>query len=343
MIAVIEPGLFTTAQDLGREGLGHLGVPKAGAADVFNLRVANRLVGNNDGEAGLEVAGGRRVALRFESAAHIALTGGAIEAGLDGQPLPLYQTINVPAGAELMLGSMRTGWRAYLAISGGLKLPKVLGSASCDTLSGLGPPPLAAGMRLPVGAHTGEPAFYMRAPPQYGNEATLHILPGPQQDWFTGEATAALLQGTYRVLAQSDRTGLRLEGPALPRRSETELPSQGMVTGALQVPGDGQPILLLPNHGATGGYPVIANVISADFGVLGQLPPGAQLRFELVTRAEALAALRAEEERLERDIVSADASLLAARALMTLASRHASLQQAAVSDGERRIRIRRDR
>lgn len=342
MISVIEPGLFTTVQDLGREGLGHLGVPKAGAADVFSLRAANRLVGNHDGSAGVELTG-RGGLLRFEAAAHVALAGGAIEASLDGRPFPPYQTIDVPAGGELTLGPIHGGWRTYLAVGGGLKLPPVLGSMSTDTLSGLGPMPLTAGMRLPVGAQAGEPAFYMRNPPVYGDEARLRILAGPQQDWFTGEATAALLQGAYRVLAQSDRTGLRLEGPALPRRNDAELPSQGMVAGALQVPGDGRPIALLANHGATGGYPVIANVISADLGALAQLPPGARLRFELVSRAEALAALRAQEERLERDIVSADAGLLAARALMTLANRHASLQQAAVSDGKRRIRIRRGR
>lgn len=342
MISVIEPGLFTTVQDLGREGLGHLGVPKAGAADAFSLRVANRLAGNHDAAAALEMTG-KGPMLRFESAGFIALAGAAVEASLDGQPLPPYQTVSVPAGAELTLGPIHDGWRTYLAIGGGLKLPQVLGSVSCDTLSGLGSMPLAPGMRLPVGAQAGEPAFYMRSPPEYGSEARLRILAGPQQDWFTGEATAALLQGEYRVLAQSDRTGLRLEGPALLRRNQAELPSQGMVAGALQVPGDGQLIALLPNHGATGGYPVIANVISADLGVLGQLSPGARLRFELVSRAEALAALRAQEERLERDIVGADASLLAARALMTLANRHASLQQASVSDGKRRIRIRRGR
>ena len=342
MISLIEPGLFTTVQDLGRESLGHLGVPRAGAADAFSLRVANRLVGNVDGVGGLEVTG-RGGLMRFDAAAHIALAGGAIEAGLDGQPVPAYQTINVPAGAELTLGPIHAGWRTYLAIAGGLKLPPVLGSVSTDTLSGLGPMPLAAGMRLNVGTHAADPAFYMRGPPQYTHETRLRILAGPQQDWFTGEATAALLQGEYRVLAQSDRTGLRLEGPRLPRRNDAELPSQGMVAGALQVPRDGQPIALLPNHGATGGYPVIANVISADLGALAQLPPGARLRFELVTRDAALAALRAQEERLERDIIAADAGLLAARALMALANRHASLQQAAVSDGKRRIRIRRGR
>jgi allophanate hydrolase subunit 2 len=143
------------------------------------------------------------------------------------------------------------------------------------------------------------------------------------------------------VLARSDRTGVRLEGPALPATLEGELPSQGVVDGALQVPPSGQPIALLANHGATGGYPVIAVVISADLGVLAQLAPGTEVRFLEVSRSEALRCLHEQERRLERDIVGADAGLLAARALMLLAERHASLKQAVVSDGERRIRIRR--
>jgi allophanate hydrolase len=164
---------------------------------------------------------------------------------------------------------------------------------------------------------------------------------GPHEEWFTPDSRLALLQSGYRVLAQSDRTGLRLEGTALKRSRNAELPSMGMVAGAIQVPGSGQPIVLLANHGATGGYPVIANVISADLGKLAQLSPGSELRFSLVTRDTALAALREQEERLTRDIVPADAGLLAARALMYLAERHTSLQQAAVTDGLLRIKIRR--
>lgn len=341
MIRVLDPGFFTTVQDLGRLHFGHLGVPTAGAADVFSLRAANRLVGNPDGAAALEMTA-RGASLGFDAPACIALVGAELEASLDGQPLPLHQTIPVSAGAQLRIGRIHGGFRSYLAIAGGFELSPVLGSLSSDTLSGLGPAPLSADAVLVVGEPSGPaPGFYLRAPSRFGANATLRILAGPQQDWFTPVARRQLLESEYRVQAQSDRTGLRLAGPVLERARKDELPSMGMVAGAIQVPGSGQPIALLANHGSTGGYPVIANVISADLPFLAQLAPGSVLRFTPVDRVQALEALRAEEERLVRDIVAADAALLAARALMVLAGNHASLKQAAVTDGGRRIRIRR--
>jgi len=340
MIHVLEPGLLTTVQDLGRIGLGHLGVPAAGAADSFSLRVANRLVGNLDGAAALEMTG-RGAVLRFDAPTDIAFAGGDMEATLDGQPLPMHQTIRVMAGAVLHAGLIRGGFRVYLSVGGGLSVPQVLGSASSDTLAGLGPVPLEAGMQITVVPQPHISGFYLRAPPSFGDPALLRILPGPQEDWFTASARRQLLETEYRVLPQSDRTGLRLSGEKLERSRKDELPSMGMVAGAIQVPGSGQPIALLANHGATGGYPVIANIISADLGLLAQLAPGARLYFSMVTRAEALSSLKALEDRLVRNIVPADAGLLAARALMTLAGRHVSLKQAAVTEGNRKIRIRR--
>lgn len=340
MIEVLNPGLFTTVQDLGRTGYGHLGVPEAGAADAFSLRVANRLVGNPDGAAALEMTS-RGAQLRFGSDAAIALTGGILDANLDGEPVPLYQTLTVKMGAVLECGAVTQGWRSYLAVGGGLKVEPVLGSASADSLSGLGPAPLVVGQHLEIGPPSPAPGHYLRSPPSYGRPMTLRVLPGPQQDWFKAEARGLIATGAFKVLPQSDRTGVRLEGPALERGREQELPSMGMVTGAVQVPSSGRPIVLLANHGATGGYPVIANVISADLGVLAQLAPGAAVHFSEVSRAEAFAALREQEARLEKDLITADASLLAVRALMMLAGRHASLKQAVVGDGKRRIRIRR--
>lgn len=340
MIHVLEPGLSTTVQDLGRSGLGHLGVPAAGAADTFSLRVANRLVGNADGAAALEMTG-QGATLRFDTAAGIALAGGEVEATLDGQPLPMYQTIRVMSGAMLHIGSIHKGFRTYIAVGGGLNVPQVLGSVSSDTFSGLGPARIEAGVQIAIAPQADTPGFYLRAPPSFGSEVSLRVLPGPQEDWFTAAAHKHLAETEYRVLPQSDRTGLRLTGEKLERRRKDELPSMGMVAGAIQVPGSGLPIVLLGNHGTTGGYPVIANVISADLGALAQLAPGASLRFSLVARAEALVLLRTQEERLSRDIVPADAGLLTARALMTLAARHASLKQAAVTEGNCKIRIRR--
>lgn len=340
MIEVIASGLFTTIQDAGRHGYGHLGVPAAGAADLFNMRIANRLVGNPDGHATLEMTGAGAT-LRFEAGAHIALAGGILEAQLDGQPAALYQTLTARAGMVLTCGRVASGLRSYLGIAGGIDVPEVLGSRSTDTLSGLGPDIVTVGARLPVGASAmTEVGAYLRSPPRYGASATLRILLGPHQDWFASAALRAVREATFSVSSQSDRTGVRLEGAALERIRPGELASMGMITGAMQVPPSGQPMVLLGNHGATGGYPVIANVIGADLHLLAQLTPGAQVRFTDVGPTEALDALMRQEARLQQDVVAADASLLAARALMTMAACHASLRQAAVMEGKRRIRIR---
>lgn len=340
MIEVLTSGPATTIQDLGRDGYGHLGVPVAGAVDRLALRTANRLVGNPDGAAALEMAA-EGASLRFGADASVALTGGALELQLDGAPAPMYQTLSVKAGMELRCGRVVQGWRSYLAIAGGVQAEAVLGSRSTDTLSGLGPAPLATGMQLKLGpAPASRAGAYLRSPPQYVAPVRLRILAGAHQEWFSPEALLALRGMTFRVSSQSDRVGLRLEGPALQRVKEGELPSLGMLEGAIQVPGSGQAIMLMANHGTTGGYPVIAHVIAADLHLAAQLPPGAAVGFVDVSRGEALQALRQQELRLSQDLIAADASLLAARALMQLAGKHASLQQAAVTDGSRRIRIR---
>ncbi len=341
MIEVLAAGTFTTLQDMGRSGLGHLGVPPSGAADVFNLRIANRLAGNPDGAAALEMTG-VGMSLRFDAAIRIVLSGGALEAQLDGEPVPMYQTLPIKAGMVLSCGRITAGWRSYLAVAGGFDVPPVLGSRSTDTLSDLGPGLVAAGMKFAVGVSTApEEGGYLRSPPRYGATARLRVVAGPHQDWFASTALLSLRESVFKVSSQSDRTGVRLDGMPLQRIREGELPSMGMVTGAVQVPPSGQAIVLLPNHGATGGYPVIAKVIDADLHLLAQLAPGSELRFRDVSRAEALDALRAQELRLQQDMVAADAGLLAARALMNLAGKHSSLQGAAVKDGIRRIRIRR--
>jgi biotin-dependent carboxylase-like uncharacterized protein len=340
VIEVLAPGAFTTVQDLGRSGLGHLGVPSSGAADVFNLRIANRLAGNPDDAAALEMTG-VGVSLRFDADARIALSGGALEAQLDGEPVPMYQTLLIKAGMVLNCGRITAGWRSYLAVAGGFDVRPVLGSRSTDTLSDLGPGPVAARMKFVAGeSAVPEEGAYLRSPPCYGAKALLRVVAGPHQDWFASATLLSLRESVFKVSSQSDRTGVRLEGMPLQRTHEGELPSMGMVTGAVQVPLSGQAIVLLANHGATGGYPVIAKVIDADLHLLAQLAPGSELRFTDVSRAEALDALRALELRLQQDMVAADAGLLAARALMNLAGKHSSLQQAAVKDGVRRIRIR---
>lgn len=340
MMEVIQAGRLATLQDLGRQALGHLGVPAAGAVDRLNLRIANRLVGNPDDAVALEMTA-EGATLRFTTDTRVALTGGALELQLDAAPVPMYQTLSVKAGMELHCGRVVQGWRSYLGVAGGIQATPVLGSRSTDTLAKLGPEALTAGMQLktaPLSALDG--GAYLRSAPQYKSSARLRILAGPHQEWFAPEALLALRHTRFRVSSQSDRVGLRLEGQALQRVREGELPSMGMLEGAVQVPGSGHPIVLMANHGATGGYPVIANVIAADMHLAAQLAPGAEVSFMDVSRAEALQALREQEARLSQDMITADASLLAARALMQLAGDHSSLQQAAVTDGKRRIRIR---
>jgi KipI family sensor histidine kinase inhibitor len=304
MIEVVRPGPLATVQDLGRPALGHLGVPRSGAADAASLRRANQLAGNPLDAAGLEVTLGRAV-LRFSREALAAVTGAGapvtLTTGPDQAAIPVEfeAAFAVPAGALLRIGTPAAGLRTYLAVRGGIDVPAVLGSRSADLLSRLGPAPLRAGDLLPVGAagHAGAAAPPGTAAYEAGGvshtgshrgpgvtaPAELRVLPGPRDDWFAAGAIDILCGAGYVVTPASDRVGLRLDGPALPRASASsgELASEGMVTGALQVPPDGKPILLLADHPVTGGYPVIAVVRSADIGLAAQLRPGQPVRFTL--------------------------------------------------------------
>ena len=292
-IEVVRPGVLATVQDLGRPGLGHLGVPHSGAADAASLRLANRLVGNPDGAAGLELTLGRAV-LRFPEQAWVAVTGArspvTVKDG-DGAARPAGHgaAFRVPAGSTVHVGAAAAGLRVYLAVRGGIDVPPVLGSRSADLRSGLGPAPLRAGDLLRAGTPgpgapgpgapgAGEPATVL---PAAGEPAELRVIPGPRDDWFAPAALELLGSAAYAVTPASDRTGLRLDGPALPRANRDELPSEGVVTGAVQVPHGGRPILLLADHPVTGGYPVIAVVTSADIGLAGQLRPGSRVRFSV--------------------------------------------------------------
>jgi biotin-dependent carboxylase-like uncharacterized protein len=292
-IEVLRPGPLTTIQDLGRPGLAHLGVPRSGAADEASLRWANRLAGNPDGAAALEVTLGR-LAMRFDDAAVVAVTGAPVPLTLTQSdrepaslPAPRHGTVfAVPAGSVLRLGSPSVGLRSYLAVAGGIDVPPALGSRSADRLSGLGPPPLRPGERLAVGR--------VRSPIQHlgdlactdvrgvgADPVPLRATLGPRDDWFAPDALTALGAGSYQVAPESDRTGLRLSGPRLARCAgrEGELPTEGVASGSLQVTHEGQPILLLADHPPTGGYPVIAVVVSADLGLAAQLRPGQRVRF----------------------------------------------------------------
>jgi biotin-dependent carboxylase-like uncharacterized protein len=269
VIEVLGVGPLATVQDLGRPGWAVYGVPRSGAFDRAAFAAGNRLVGNAPGCAAIEfVLGGLEV--RTDSALTIALTGAACPGAPDwGTPVTL------PAGATLRLGQPARGLRSYLAVRGGIDVPVVLGSRSTDTLSGLGPAPLRVGDRLPVGAPTGEPGS--AAAVSDAGEPVLPVVWGPRDDWFAPAAKALLLGSAWTVRPDSDRVGVRLNGPRLPRSRTGELPSEPTLPGAVQVPADGRPIVFGPDAPVTGGYPVLAVV--DDLGAAAQLRPGDTVRF----------------------------------------------------------------
>jgi KipI family sensor histidine kinase inhibitor len=294
-LQVIRPGPLLTVQDLGRPGLAHLGVPPSGAADPASLRLANLLAGNPEDAAALEVTLGRAV-LRLRRAATVAVTGAPATVQMlppGGPPatLPHGAGCQVPAGSELRFGSPAIGLRSYLAISGSIGIPPVLGSRATDLHAGLGMRPLQAGDLLPVGEPAPAADRQQRAGrdlaglrtlmPAAAEVTVLHALAGPRDDWLGPAALELLAASEYEVSTASSRTGLRLSGPALPAAGRGELPSEGMVTGAIQVPPNGQPIVLLADHPTTGGYPVAAVLRSADVGTAGQLRPGQRVRIEV--------------------------------------------------------------
>ena len=280
-VEVVRAGALTTVQDRGRPGLAHLGVPPSGAADPGALELGNRLVGNDPAAAALE-ATLLGPALRFARPALVAVTGAEADATVSGSPLAPGAPAEVPAGGVLELGRCRHGVRAYICVRGGIAVEETLGSRSCDLLTGLGPPPLRDGDLLPLGPDPGRrPQAASAALPPPPAEPALTVLAGPRDDWFPPEALAALTAATWRVGSASNRVGLRLEGPPLERLDCGELLSEGLVTGAIQVPPSGLPILLGPDHPTTGGYPVLAVVRTADLALAGQLAPGDAVRFRL--------------------------------------------------------------
>jgi antagonist of KipI len=302
VIQVQEPGLFTTVQDLGREGFGAIGVSASGAADAVSLRLGNRLVGNDEGAAGLEMTllGGTFV---FPERALLALTGSDFGAALDGKPGELGSSFEAKAGQTLRLGPTRTGARCYLCVQGGIAVELFLGSASTHILGGLGGHEgraLRKGDALKIGAESGaihERRLSARALNELQPRKVLRVTEGPQSDWFSESARRLFYESRYRVAEESNRMGIRLEGAIVPVPSGGEMISEGVSLGAIQVPEGGKPIILSVEQQTTGGYPKIANVISADFHSLGQLRPRDEIRFARVDW-ETARSLLIEQEKL---------------------------------------------
>jgi len=290
VIDVLEPGLQDTVQDLGRPGLGRLGVSPGGAADRSALIVGNRLLGNPDGAAGLEITltGGR---YRFVRPGRIALTGADLGACLNGLPLwPGARRVVRPGDELAFSGGHDRGMRAYLCLADGIDVPVQLGSRSTDLTAGFGGfegRSLRAGDRLQVGherADTKAPGISTVSRP--GD--TFRVGRGPQVERFDEDAYTALFSREFTVSPQSNRLGLRLEGPSMPPLGGADIVSEGLVTGTIQVTGEGQPIVMMPARATIGGYPKIATVIAADLDRLGQLRPGQRIRFAEVTLVDAL-------------------------------------------------------
>jgi biotin-dependent carboxylase-like uncharacterized protein len=261
-----------TVQDLGRPGWAHLGVPTSGALDRAALTAGNRALGNPDGAPAIEVVLG---ALGVEALdeVRVCLTGAQCPGIAHGEPIVLR------AGETLRLTSPPDGMRTYVALAGGVDVALVLGSASWDSLSHLGTPPLAVGDVIQSGsAPVAFDGVALPAPTGRLTAGTLRLWPGPRVDWFEN-ALAHLTEHVWTASAESNRVGLRLDGAALLRRHDEELPSEGLVTGAVQVPHDGRPIVMLADHPTTGGYPVVAVVDPADLDHLAQVRPGDLVRF----------------------------------------------------------------
>ena len=301
MITVLKAAVQTTVQDLGRHGLRHLGVGAAGAMDRLALTIGNYLVGNTEDAAGLELCM-PPARIRLDADCAIALTGADCSARLDSAPVVVGRCVVARAGQILQLSTARSGIRAYLCLAGGIDVPRVLGSRSTDLAAGIG------GLNgrllrdrdvLSISRSTRP----YRAPagvllPQMGG--VIRVLAGPDCDDFAPDWRDALLQASWKLSNQSNRMGYRLDGPALIRRATEELKSHAVFPGVIQVPAGGAPIVLMADAPATGGYPRIASVIAADLWRLAQLAPGSPIRFELCTRAEALLALRKQQDYLQQ-------------------------------------------
>ena len=278
-LEVLRTGPLALVEDLGRPGLAHVGVTRSGAADRWSHRLANRLVANPDDRATVEVTFGGFTARVHGGNIDVAVTGADVDPSLSGIPFGINSIHRINDGEVLSLGAPHTGLRSYLAVRGGIAVDAVLGSRSYDVMSAIGPRPLQAGDILPVGPTAGDYPELDQAPVSAiaENLIELQVVPGPRDDWFTDPDT--LVHTDWVASDRSDRVGMRLEGRPLTHRwPDRQLPSEGATRGAIQVPPNGQPVILGPDHPVTGGYPVIGVVTDADADKVAQIRPGQTVR-----------------------------------------------------------------
>ncbi len=279
MLRVVRPGPYTTTQDLGRPGHAHLGVSESGAFDRAAHALGQRLLGNPVGAAGLEITVGPFEATALANVRAV-VTGGFSTVTAGGRPVDYANVFYLSEGETLSIPAAVDGLRVYLSVDGGFEVRQTLASRSADSLSGLGPEPLVAGDLMPIGRPVRRvPALPATVPvsPPGRDRLTLHVLPGPRVDWL---ADVTRLVGPWRVSSTSNRVGVRLEGEPLrrsSRHSRTELPSEGLVRGAVQLPPNGQPVVFGPDHPTTGGYPVVAVLTEASTDALAQARPGQEI------------------------------------------------------------------
>ena len=294
-LEVLSCGPCVTVQDTGRTGYRRFGVSTAGAMDRAALALANALVGNAPGKAALELPYLGAAFRLSAGATGVSAMGADATLSINGRSVPPATSAALHNGDVIEVGSARTGVYTYLALAGGIVVPEELGSRSGHQRTGFGPAPLCTGDALPLTAPdtTDALTFTGSAAPGIG---PIRVVPGPQDGHFPQDTWAAFLNTPFRISPRSDRMGLRLDGPPLTSGHGHDIVSEGVVPGSIQVPGDGQPIVLGRDCQTTGGYPKIATVISADLGRLAQVPPGASIRFKAVSLEEAIAAARALDD-----------------------------------------------
>lgn len=305
-LEIISPGIMTTVQDIGRYGYGRFGVAPSGALDSYALRVANLLVANPEEHACLEtmLLG---PGLRFLSDGVVAVTGGDLQPKRNKQPIEMWRSHAFKKGDILSFGSAASGFRAYIAVAGGIAVPVVMGSRSTNLPSGFGGlngRPLAKEDILlcdePLNAISAAGRIFNPDwIPLYSAEWKIRVVPGPQDDHFPKDSRHTFYGAAYTMSQNSDRTGIRLEGPEIRCRADVEasIISEGVIAGSIQIPGDGKPILIL-GETVTGGYRKIATVISADLPLMGQIKPGDRVQFQTVSLEEAHLALKKMEDRI---------------------------------------------
>jgi biotin-dependent carboxylase-like uncharacterized protein len=308
ILEILSPGIFTSIQDLGRYGYGRYGVAPSGALDSYALRIANLLVGNRPDQAGLE-AMLLGPAIRALADIVVAVTGGNLQPRRNKQPIEMWRSHILKKDDILSFDSPLSGFRAYVAVGGGINVPPVMGSRSTNLSSGFGglqgrtleKNDILSSENYFQDVKTETRAFNAAWIPVYPNNWSLRVIWGPQDDHFPDESRDSFLGASYKMSSDSDRTGIRLQGPVIRQKPDmqTSIISEGVISGSVQIPGDGKPIIIL-GETVTGGYRKIATVISADLPLLGQIKPGDAVRFKAVSMAEARCALAAVEEKVHK-------------------------------------------